>query len=49
MEYTLYYFIPWPDSQKWLDCKEQIEDGDIVPVDNNVFVAKDLYEYVNFD
>lgn len=45
---TLYYYIPWPDSQPWLDKTQQIEDGDIYVVDDvAVMVAKDLYDYVH--
>ena len=48
VNYSLYYYIPWPDSQKWLAMEQQIDDGDIiVPIDEpNVFVSKDLYDFV---
>ena len=46
--YTLYYYIPWPDSQKWLEQSDPIEDGLIIPSeDQSCFVEKNLYEYVN--
>jgi len=49
-DYTLYYYIPWPDSQNWLEQKQAIEDGDIVidaRFQNSCFVAKNLYDYIN--
>ena len=43
----IYYHITWPESQGWLSQKD-IEDGLVVPgPDNDCFVDKDLYEYVN--
>lgn len=47
MANTLYYHILWPESQKWLEQKDPIEDGLVIPgEDQSVFVDKDLYEYV---
>ena len=44
----IYYHITWPESQGWLSQKDPIEDGLVVPgPDNDCFVDKDLYEYVN--
>ena len=44
---NLYYHIQWPDSQKWLEQTDPIEDGLVIPGDDaSVFVDKDLYEYI---
>lgn len=45
IKYSLFYYIPWSDSQVWLGLAQQIEDGDVVPSGINVFVSKDLYDY----
>lgn len=29
-EYSLYYFIPWPDSQQWVEKTDLKEDGYVV-------------------
>lgn len=48
MANSLYYHILWPESQKWLEQSDPIEDGLVIPGENqSVFVDKTLYEYVN--
>ena len=43
----LYYHILWPESQKWMDQEDAIEDGDVIGDDNgDCFVVKYLYDYV---
>jgi len=44
---NLYYHIEWPESQKWLEQHDPVEDG-LVISDNEMgcFVEKELYEYV---
>lgn len=44
---SLYYHILWPESQKWLEQKDPIEDGLVIPgEDQSAFVDKDLYEFI---
>lgn len=46
----IYYHITWPESQGWLSQKDPIEDGLVIPgPDNDCFVEKNLYEYVQED
>lgn len=46
----LYYHIFWPESQKWVEQSDPIEDGLVIPGnDMDCFVAKELYEYVTDD
>ena len=47
MANSLYYRIFWPESQKWLEQTDPIEDELVIPGENqSVFVDKDFYEYV---
>ena len=46
--YTLYYYIPWPDSQSWFEKIDLIRDGYVVPwIDSSVFVDKDIIDNRN--
>ena len=45
--YTLYYYIPWPDSQYWMD-REDLQDTPYVVVsDDSCFVDKDVVDNRN--
>lgn len=42
---TLYYYISWPESQKWLDDQEAFDNALVVSDgDGNCFVEKEYYE-----
>ena len=46
----LFYHVLWPDSQKWMEQKDPIEDGLVIGGDDGTcFVDKDLYEYITED
>lgn len=43
----LYYHIIWPNSQKWMDQEDAVEDGLVIGADDgNCFVRKEFYEYI---
>ena len=45
--FELYYHIPWPQSQEWMDMKDPVEDGLVVGDDDGgCFVAKNFYDYI---
>ena len=49
-DYSLYYYIPWPDSQKWLDRENAIEQGYIILADTDelsCFVDEFLFKQEN--
>jgi len=53
--YSLYYFIPWPDSQKWVENTDLKEDGYVVETACELFgtyapacfVDKDVIDNAN--
>ena len=44
VDYPLFYQVEWPQSQKWLDMKDEYEDFIVPSDDNSVFVEKVLFE-----
>ena len=46
--YTLYYYIPWPDSQVWMGEDYLKEQGYVIGSDDNsCFVDKDVADNRN--
>ena len=42
--FDLYYYLPWPESQKWLDDQDAIDNALVVPNDDGCFVEKQYFE-----
>jgi len=43
--HLLYYYIEWPESQKWLDNHNLLEEGYVIASDQTAcFVEKETYD-----